>query len=243
MFYVAVCDDEEYYRKSLAEFVSDYLKEKGISYQIDMFCSGKELLLLGIEVTKYTVVFLEINMAGTNGMMLAKKIRNISRDIFIVFVTTSCNYAVEGYKVSAIRYLIKDSNLNHFQSIIDECMDSIIEKKNYAVVKKKFGFREGSREIALDRILYIESNLHKLLFYVLDEGLKTYTMYETLGKLEKRLEGNRFVRLHQSYLVNLKYIRSISRYKAVLENETELNIPKARYMQVKKAFETYRGEA
>lgn len=242
MLYIAVCDEEEYYRKSLAEFVSDYLKEKGILYQTDMFCSGKELLLLGIGVTKYTIVFLDINMSETNGMAVAKKIRSMSREIFIVFVTASSDYILEGYKVDAIRYLIKDGNQNHFQSIFDECMDSIIERMNYAVVKKEFSFKEGKKEISLEKILYIESNLHKLRFYVMEESLTTYTMYETLGKVEKRLEGNSFIRLHQSYLVNLKYVRSISRYKAVLDNETELVIPKARYMQIKKAFAAYRGD-
>lgn len=244
MLYIAVCDNGEYFRKSLAEAVSDHLKEQGVPYQIDMFCSGEELLLLGIGVTKYTVVFLDINMAETDGMAAAKKIRKMSREIFIVFVTASSEYVFEGYKVDATRYLMKDSDQDHFRNMIHECMDSILEKMNYAVVKKEFGFKGGNREISLERILYIESDLHKLLFYVMEDSLKTYTMYETLGKVEKRLEGHGFIRLHQSYLVNLRYIRSVSRYKAVLDNETEsaIPIPKARYMQVRKAFEAYRGE-
>lgn len=242
MLYIAVCDEEEYYREVLKEAVSDHLWEKGIPCQVDVFCSEEEFSLLGIGVTKYTAVFLDVNADGTIGIAAARKIRNISREISIVFVTASLDQVLEGYKVGATRYLIKNRNHDFFRSTIDECVESIIEKINYSVVKKGFVFREGSREISPERLLYIESNLHKLLFHVMEEGLATYTMYETLGKIEKKLEGNKFIRLHQSYLVNLRYIRSISRYKAVLDNGTELAIPKARYMQVKNAFAAYKEE-
>lgn len=193
-------------------------------------------------MTKYTVVFLDINMGGMDGVATAKKIRSISKEIFIVFVTAYFDYTLEGYKVDAIRYLIKDSNHNNFQNTVNECMNSIIGKMNYVIVKKKFGFREGIKEISLERIIYIESKLHKLFFHVMEEELKVYTLYETLDEVEKKLEGNTFIRIHQSYLVNLKYIKNISRYKAILYDKTELIIPKARYMRIKEAFIAYQGE-
>lgn len=242
MFNIAICDDEGCFRQSFQEFVSSYLRSNGIPCQIDTFCSGEEFLSLGIAMIKYTVIFLDINMDKTDGITVAKRIRSISKEVFIVFVTAYFDYTLEGYKVDAIRYLIKDSNHNNFQNTINECMDSIIEKMNYVVIKKKFGFKEGIKEISLDQILYIESNLHKLFFHVIEEELKVYTLYETLDEMEKKLEGNTFIRIHQSYLVNLKYVKSILRYKAIMYDGTELIIPKIRYMQVKDAFIAYQGE-
>jgi DNA-binding LytR/AlgR family response regulator len=242
VFHIAICDDESYFRQTLQEFVSNYLRSNGILCQIDMFCSGEEFLSLGIAMMKYTVVFLDINMDETDGITVAKKIRNFSKEVFIVFVTAYFDYTLEGYKVDAIRYLIKDSNRNNFQNIVNECMDSIIEKMNYVVVKKKFGFKEGIKEISLEQILYIESNLHRLFFHVIEEELKVYTLYETLDEVEKKLEGNTFIRIHQSYLANLKYIKNILRYKAIMYDGTELIIPKIRYMQVKETFIAYQGE-
>ncbi|MCM1162261.1 MAG: LytTR family DNA-binding domain-containing protein [Roseburia sp.] len=242
MFYIAICDDESCFRQSFQEYISNYLESHGISYRIDMFGSGEELFASGAEMTKYTVVFLDINMDGMDGVVTAQRIRSISKEIFIVFVTAYFDYALEGYKVDAARYLIKDSNQNNFQNTVNECMDSIIEKMNYAIVKKKFGFREGIKEISLERIIYIESNLHKLFFYVMEEELKVYTLYETLDEVEKKLEGNTFIRIHQSYLANLKYIKNILRYNAILYDGTELIIPKARYMRIKEAFIAYQGE-
>lgn len=242
MFHIAVCDDEGCFRQNLKELVSRYLQKKGIVYQVDMFGSGEDFLSLGIEMTKYTAVFLDINMAETNGIAVAKEIRTISKEVFIVFVTAYYDYTLEGYKVDAIRYLIKDSDQQNFQDAIEECMDSIIEKMHYVVVRKKFGFKEGNKEISLEKIIYVESKLHKLQFCVMEKTQKSYTLYETLDVLEKKLEGNNFVRIHQSYLVNLKHIKSISRYKVILINKTELIISRKRYMQVKEAFITYQGE-
>ena len=113
---------------------------------------------------------------------------------------------------------------------------------NYTVVWVEFAFKEGLRKISLNRLLYIESNLHRLEFYIMEDYLKKYTLQGTLNKLEAKLEGNNFLRVHQSYLVNMRFIKSISRYKVVLGNHIELDIPRARYKYVQEKFITYRGE-
>lgn len=117
-----------------------------------------------------------------------------------------------------------------------------MEKKNYSIVKKEFNFKEGRKEIALDKLLYIESNLHKLEFFVTGSGQKSYIMYEKLDTLEDELAENNFIRIHKSYLVNAKHIESITRYKVRLTSGVELAIPKARYTYVKNQFITYQGE-
>ncbi len=240
MFNIAICDDESYFRKKIKEAAIDYLSRIGVSFHIDTFSSGKEFIDLGIEMIQYTIIFLDINMNEIDGIMVAKKIREISNEIFIVFVTAYVNYTLEGYKVDAIRYLLKDNN--NFQNILDECMNAIIEKLNYKVVKKEFKFNEGTKEISLERILYIESRLHKLEFHIMEKELKIYTIYEILNQVEKELEGNNFARIHQSFLVNLKYVKNVFRYKIVLNNGIELIIPKARYKDVKDTFIVFQGE-
>ena len=155
-------------------------------------------------------------------------------------MTAYVDYTLEGYKVDAIRYLLKDSN--NFKSTISECMEAVIDKMNYTVIKKVFDFNESKREISLDRLLYIESKLHKLEFHIMEQKLKIYTMYETLNDLERELRGYNFLRIHQSFLVNLKYMNEVFRYKTILSNGIELIIPKARYKQVKDSFIAYQGE-
>ena len=240
MFRIAICDDENLFTEELKELVSSYMMEKGLVFEIDTYSSGEALVELGIEVVRYTVVFLDINMDKVDGVKTAEMIRKASREVFIVFVTAYVDYSLEGYRFDIVRYLLKGNG--NFQSKVNECMDAIIDKMNYSVTKRKFDFKEGRKEISLERLLYIESNLHILEFHVMEDDMNVYTMYETLNVFENRLAEDDFIRIHQSYLVNAKHIKNVVRCKVILTNGAELPIPKARYTDVKKKFIACRGE-
>ena len=240
MFRIAICDDETLFTEKLKDLISSYMMEKGLVFEIDTYSSGEALIELGIEVVRYTILFLDINMEKVDGIKTAEMIRKISREVFIVFVTAYVDYSLEGYRLDVVRYLLK-GNAN-FQSKVNECMDAIMDKMNYSATKKEFNFKEGRKEISLERLLYIESNLHILEFHVMEDDMKVYTMYETLNVFEARLAENDFIRIHQSYLVNAKYIKNVVRCKVILTNGIELSIPKARYVEVKKKFIVCRGE-
>ncbi len=240
MFRIAICDDENLFAEELKTRISGYMMEKGLVFEIDTYSSGEALVELGIEVVKYAVVFLDINMGKLDGIMTAEQIRKVSREVFIVFVTAYADYSLEGYRLDVVRYLLKGSA--NFQGSVSECMDAIMDKMNYSVVKRKFDFREGKKEVSLERLLYIESNLHKLTFHVMEDTMKVYTMYETLNILADRLAEDDFIRIHQSYLVNIKHIRNVVRYKVILTNGVELSIPKVKYTDVRKKFIACQGE-
>ncbi|MCM1264095.1 MAG: response regulator, partial [Butyrivibrio sp.] len=87
MFKIAICDDEKLFTEELKELLSVYMMEKGLVFEVDTYSSGEALLELGIEVVKYTVIFLDINMEKVDGIKAAEKIREVSREVFIVFVT------------------------------------------------------------------------------------------------------------------------------------------------------------
>lgn len=240
MLRIAVCDDESYFSQLIKKYIETFLWKKELEFKIDIFNSGEELLEIGSELINYNIFFLDIDMEKINGVRVAQKIREYGFESYIVFVTAYIDYSLEGYKVDAIRYLLKN-NLN-FEATIHECMEAIFEKMNYVVSKKIFSFNEGEKKVALERILYIESRLHKLEFHIIEEEMKIYTMYGTLNELEKEMKEFRFVRIHQSYLVNLKHIKAIKDYQVILSNNEHLVIPKARYRKVKDTFISYKGE-
>ena len=240
MFKIAICDDESLFTEELKWLLSCYMMEKGLVFEIDTYSSGEALVELGIDIVRYTVVFLDINMERVDGIEAAEMIRKQSREVFIVFVTAYMDYSLEGYRFDVVRYLLKGSA--NFQGKVNECMDAIIDKMNYSVTKRTFDFKEGRKEISLERLLYIESNLHRLEFHVIEDTETVYTMYETLNVMDAMLSENGFIRTHQSYLVNIKYIKNVVRFKVILTNGVELSIPKVRYTQVKKKFIACQGE-
>ena len=240
VFKIAICDDEDYFRKWIREMLQHYMKESGIYYEIETFKSGIELLELGIELNQYKIIFLDISMNEMNGLVTAQKIREQNTEVFIVFITAFVNYSMEGYKVDAIRFLLK-SNKN-MQGHITECMDAIRKKMEYEVGWKMFEFHEGKRMVSMDFILYIESNLHKLVFHIMEDEMVTYTMNDTLNHIESYIKNKCFLRCHQSFLVNMKYIKRINRYEVVLYNNEILPIPKAKYREVYDTYVAFKGE-
>lgn len=160
MFRIAICDDERQFRKRIHDILIEYMNENDILYEIDEFESGKDFISLGINLAKYDIVFLDVNMDELDGMETAQKIRKVSNDVFIVFITAFITCAPQGYSVGAIRYILKN-NVN-FPELIFECMDAISLNMNYVAQKKKFNFNEGTKIVALERLLYIESRLHDL---------------------------------------------------------------------------------
>lgn len=103
----------------------------------------------------------------------------------------------------------------------------------------RFSFVEGKKLVKTDEIIYIETSRHKNIFYV---GDQTYSIYKKLDEIERELEGLDFLRIHQSFLVNMHYIEKISSYVLRLKTGEELSVPKARYPEVKRQFMAFKGE-
>ncbi len=159
----------------------------------------------------------------------------ITYDTYIVFVTAFMDYALEGYKVNAVRYLMKDT----LDLAIEECMTAILQKMQVAQVT--FPFLEGEKKLYTDNILYVESRGHKAIFHYMEADPVTYQIYDKLDNVERKLEGCHFLRIHKSFLVNMKHIRKVNNYTAYLDTTEELSIPRIRFQAVKEAFVDYKG--
>jgi len=236
---IAICDDEQPFLETISSIIKDYFKDKQTQVTVRCFHSGEELLAAMSTSGEIDLFFLDVNMNNVDGIDVAKEIRKHDTAAVIVFVTAFLSYSTEGYKVDAFRYIIKN-DMSLKVSMI-ECLDAIKERFIDKASSQLFMFRKFEKEINIQDILYIESKLHLLHFYMADKGAEDYSMYETLDNIEERLSEYNFLRIHQSYLVNLKHIKKVSLYKIILSDDTELVVPKARYKAVREAIVTYKG--
>ena len=237
MLSIAICDDEEYFRITEKQLILKYMAGKNCECMIDMYESGKELLNLREELNQYHIIFLDVNMEEIDGIETAKEIRKITKDVFIVFVTAFITYALEGYKVDAVRYLIKDHE--SLEKAMTECMDTILEKMDYEENEMTFDFQEGKTTISLENILYIESNLHRLIFYMAGEDAVHYTIYTKLDDVAESLQNKGFCRIHKSYLVNATYVKAIRRYGVNLTTGNILSVSRAKYNAIQQKYTEY----
>ena len=240
MIRIAVCDDEKYFREKIGALLQEYSSALEFGINVESFASGEEFLA-SEKKEMFDVIFLDINMEGMNGIETAQKIRQFSEDIVLIFITAYVAYSPEGYKVNAIRYLLKDSD--SFKTAFWECMDAVRNKLMVVEKKEKFEFQGKEMVIPLSHIVYMESNLHKVTFYIKGKEIQAYTMYEKLDAIEERLRKTQsFCRIHQSYLINLKYVDEVKRYQVLLNTGEILNIAKPRYKEVEMQYITYKGE-
>ena len=106
------------------------------------------------------------------------------------------------------------------------------------VKKIELPFQGETLSIASEKIIYVESNEHRVIFYVLDNSgtIHEYSMYDQLKRVQEKLEPVGFLRIHQSYLINKEYLKSVRRYKAELEFEISLNISKKYYKEINSIY-------
>ena len=165
-----------------------------------------------------------------NGMETAYAIREKNQNVDIVFITIMMDYALEGYRVDAVRYILKDD----LESLLPECMDTILQKKQEK--EMEFPFVGGKRKVLLKEILFIESKSHQLWFERTRENLY---MYGQINDLELILSNYDFVRTHQSFLVNLVHIEKINNYLLYLSNGAEIPVTKPSYTKGLESLELH----
>ncbi|MDE7477390.1 MAG: LytTR family DNA-binding domain-containing protein [Lachnospiraceae bacterium] len=245
MIHAAICDDEQFYRDKIQSLLTQYFEKHHLEYTIQLYLSGEEFLTQLENSVKYDIVFMDISMKKLNGIQTASQIRAFHSDTYLVFVTAFIDYALEGYKANAVRYIMKDT----LNTALVECMDAILQKMQLSQVT--FSFMDEETTLYTDNILYVESQKHKSFFHYMkpntaasgisESGIVKYPIYEKLDCIEQRLSGYGFLRIHKSYLVNMKHIRKLCNYIAFLDTGEELPVPRLRYRAVKELFVAYKG--
>ena len=227
---IAVCDDSREDRGALRAL----LEACGYDFEIREYGSGEELYADMGYVRECGIVFLDINMEGMDGLEAAGRIKAECPKVHIVLVTAYVNYALDGYKVKASRFLLKDD----LEQTLQECMDDILREIRQEERVVEFGFVEGNVRLRVDDIIYIETSKHKNVFYTKGQE---FSIYRKMDDLEEDLKGMGFVRIHQSFLINMKYIDRISSYVMILTTGKEISVPKSRYPEVKRQYTLFKG--
>lgn len=231
---VAVCDDSKNDRETLIGLLRKYEKSNNIEFEIIEYDCGEALFESDAVMQDLRIVFMDINMEQMSGLEAAARIKNLNPFIRIVLVTAYMNYALEGYKVKASRFLVKDD----LSITIGECMDALVEEILQETQIMEFPFVEGKIKLKINDIIYIETARHKNIFYT-KEG--SFSIYKKLDELEEELKSYGFVRIHLSFLVNMRYISKISSYVLTLTTGKEISVPKTRYTEVKRQYALFKG--
>ncbi len=203
MLRIGICDDMKEARFSLRYILERLLEPRAVENTICEFSSGDRLLeWLNKHAGELDVLFLDIEMNGSNGLETARRLRDADSGLQIVFVTGHPDFVFDGYSVGALDYLLKPVETQKLDGILTRALAAL-----HLNAEDVYFFRnsEGLYRIPKASISYFSSE-KRLVTCV--AKTRSYTFYARLDEVEKDV-GAAFVRIHQRYLVNVQAVDRI----------------------------------
>ena len=213
MIRIALVEDDPIYRGQLQEYLDRYAQESGEKMAVTSFADGDEIALN--YKADYDIILMDIEMKFMDGMTAAEMIRQRDDQVVIIFITNSPQYAIKGYAVDALDYVLKPVSYYAFSQRIERALARMHRRRQqrYLTVST----REGTHKLAFDRIYYVEVQTHELIYHTRDGVL---TAAGTMKEVEKSLDSPAFFRCSKGCLVNLEQVDGIRGDDAIVAGET-----------------------
>lgn len=233
MIKIAIVDDERTVLSELTQKIKGYFAEKDISYTIETFLCGTDLLQ---HKESFHIIFLDIQMDDLSGMDAARQLRQNGASGFIVFITALQEYVYDAFEVDASDYLLKPIDIGRFTRTMDRIYHNI---QNADMGSLLIPSRGNTYQTLLFReIYYLEAVNHRIEFYTCNA---VYKGYFKLAELAERLDG-RFFQCHRSYFVNLDYVCGYENGLALLNNGKQIPVSRLRAHEFSRAVLCYMKE-
>ena len=200
---IAIVEDEPTERDRIKVYLEEIAQEDQTQFDIEQYSSGMAFVMRGMK--DYDLVLMDIDMPNLNGIETAKALRKVDQSATLIFVTNMAQYAISGYEVNAIDFILKPVNRYSFAIKIKRAISRTAKKNDNAIQIKMDG---TIFLVHMYQIMYLEVDGHYVIFHTTQGGYKEYT---TLKLAQKRINSSHFVQCNQSFLINMKYIESVSR--------------------------------
>lgn len=221
-----ICDDDATFALRLKQRLTELLD--GIQKKPSIDCVSQINEISTIDIRKYDVAFLDIDMGKINGIELAKQFRLAYPDIILIFVTNYVQYSLEGYEVRALRYLLKEQ----LDEKLPECLEAAL--RFYRKERNYIRFSSDNEEIDIlpGHIVYAETDARRIKLHLKNDVRDALMLSITMARLTELLVNRGFLRIHQSYLVNMAYIQRIKSTGVWLSDGTALPISARNYNEL-----------
>lgn len=232
MVHIAVVDDDMAFQDSMRTFLLRYAKEQQQDFQIDCYTDGLDFL--HSYRASFDLIFMDIEMPYMDGLKAAKRLRELDRSVILVFVTNMAQYAIRGYEVNAMSYLLKPVNYFSIQYLMKRIITELSYRtQTYILIPSN----TGMARLVSDEILYIEVLNHRLIFHTTKGN---YEMFGTLKRMEEHFRSCHFAQCGKSYLVNLRYVTQVEK-NTVYVKDCPLQISRPRKAAFLMALTEYYG--
>lgn len=219
MLKIAVIEDSQAAAQRLQEYLTRFSEEEGVALEVTVYAQA--LPFLEHYKPLYDMVFMDIELPYMDGMEAARRLRELDRWIVLIFVTNMAQFAVKGYEVNAMDYIVKPVRYADFRiklrRAVAQCLRSAAA---IAVVQQN-----GVKRMLLREIRYIEVRGHRLIYHT--EAGEVFGG-GTLREAEDKLRSRGFLRCNKCYLVNYRHIAAVEGSTLVMSDGDKLAISRPR---------------
>ena len=211
IIHIAIVEDEAFYVQQIQNYMERYRQESRREISVTVYSDGEDIL--DNYKGDYDIILMDIQMRFMDGMTAAKNIRKLDDAVVIMFITNMTQYAVQGYEVDALDYIIKPVEYFAFSQKLEKAVGRIRRRKRFYVT---IPVEEGIQKLDVSSIYYIEARGHQAV-YRTDSG--AYTARAALKDLEGAMEQHGFYRCSKGYLVNMNLVEGISGGDCIIHGE------------------------
>lgn len=234
MFRILIVEDNPEEQATLRAHLERYATEHGEDFQIAWLKSAVEFVE-GSETAD--LIFMDIDLPGINGMEAATLLRSFDQQTPLIFVTNLSQYAVRGYEVDALDFIVKPVTYYNFSMRMDKAMRIMRRTTGRNVVIQT---KAGMRVIPLAELISVEVLNHNLAYRAVgyDDALE---VRGSLASIERELEGGPFVRISNSCIVNMGHVRDIQGNELRMSDGRVLYFSRARRRPAMERIADYLG--
>lgn len=233
MVSLLIVEDEKDAADALLALVRRFEAARGVTFDVDVVPAAFELLDAG---RTYDICLLDIQLPGINGMEAAELLRSQRRATSIIFVTDLAQYAVRGYEVDALGFLVKPATFAGLSMNLDRAMREVARGTNRTVVVPT---EDGFRSLPLSDVTHIEVRNHDLVYHT-TSGEKACCR-KTLSQAEAELAGAPVVRVSRYCLVNMALVTAVNGDEVSVAGGARLHIARGRKKELEIALARYLG--
>ena len=232
MIRVAIVEDDPQVQQQLVDYLHRYERQFGRMFELTRFSDGDEIVSDYRPV--YDIILLDVQMRRMDGMSAAESIRRIDPEVILIFITNMAQFAIRGYAVDALDYILKPVPYFAFSQQMQKATDRVRKRqKSYLMVPVEGGLRR----VDVNTIYYLESEGHSVRLYTESEQLLSPG---SLKAFEEKLAGHPFARCNSGYLVNLAQVTGV-RQNIAQVGPYELQISRPRKKPFLEALTDYIG--
>ena len=231
MFKIALCDDDSRFVNKISCLIQSILHSENDSPVITTYVNPVALTAAVADGERYDLFILDVQMAGMDGFEVAKSIRENQPNAILLFLSSHLDYAMEGYKVRALRYVSKLDIENALPEALEEAMDTIRREDTHSIMIQHY---QNFTRILYKDIVYVQK-VQRIIQIVTDrQGI--YTDNRGIKQLFSEIDDPRFIFTDRAFFVNLDYVQELDGSWLVMTNDDRVPISRPMMPHVKKAM-------